>query len=540
MFRFFTGLILLLFCSCANYNSLRIISTNGRKLFYSEDRRIRMLYYGDYVFDDPSNHEIRDTFKDILNNCFGKETFIDSNFLIVCHTVVPPFIASSIILKNKADLDQKNVIRNGFLKGENKGKSFFEKTFMRKSLTYTIRVYDYQKDWLIIAFSSEIITPELTEIFSTLNYQNDFEKYTPQSPDHFCRQLLKDLNYFKPVNYLKKIETNYQNPGDQLRLLPVSIRYNSYVKNTDSLFAKLKSYVELYRDISLPDLHQDPDLLAKTNQERLAKAIQNQKIIMVDNSDYLTSQRFLLTKHLKTFYEKGFSYLILDRFINENGLPEKDYDPKLANLLRQARLYNFEILYLDNSDKQNRNLRNAQKLSELINGKDSKAKFIYFSSLNNISFNPESRSDFISCFQTISGIQPFTISQKAYQFAQLPGKIKELFFKPEDINTIPVGKYDAYLVNNFEKKDFKLYPDCKQYQAVVDISEINLWDNEYLAQIYPLMEYEDNKKECRPCLNCLIKKEQTSFIVNLPQGSYQFILKDISNNIIYAKIIEII
>lgn len=531
--------ITLCFSSCGGSKDLSAHNYfNGARL-YNDSLNLTIKFPGDVRFKSEFNsNKVKKEIKKIpqLKNTIP---------IVLANTTVPPYYESILFYE-----EQKPV---GYEEDVPKIKLLVEDTINRQVL--------YQSD-----FGSKSIYLLLK---STESDPNSIFVLKPDGKNiiksaTFDISVKKELDYWDIFNQYR-YEDNILFLSKKIKNAPVEITpENKWVKKQIllTLLSRDPSYKKFKKLIQQPEreayLHPIIEIALRNKEgvyesdtkvfQKIKELGQKERVIMLNESHWMPNNRILATQLLDPLKEAGFHYLAVeavyedkDRYLNDREVPTHTTgyyvrEPYFGLFLRRAKELGFEILSYDRFDTENRELKQAQNIYNIIKN-DPDAKVFVYAGLSHI-FEKEAKYDYKRMaiyFKEISQIDPITIDQTT-----LLSDIKEkitLFdskFFPDDKKI--EKNTDYFLLNTIKPGLSELYPEEDLHLIQLEVPGLLKYkDQEVFISAFIAKEYEKYKNNSISIKNKIHRVKDDKINLTLPKSDVYIRIQDEGNNLIYLK-----
>lgn len=455
-----------------------------------------------------------------------------------------------LILYGKSVLNERNTIfitlldsvdLNKFESGVHDNKKYYHKIYHDNKFKNLENIFPY-KDKFVYVFEKSIINEhnyysenkqknDSIYLNKTIGFTTLTDKPKPVSPyDYLFNDFFNNNNYSA---YQKLISNKYNYKSQEelheyyqalLTLLSFANEFRLLEKNEllwkKNLKNKKKKYELVYENFKITNL------------------IKENQLVMINESHHHAEHRFFLGSLLSEFKVKNFKYLAVEGIqndsINKRGYPivsDGVYvnEPFFANMLREAKRLNYEIISYDKPREKKRDSLAANEIFSKTFEKNQLAKVIIYVGYEHINENPILKNPWLAYyFLNNYKINPLTISQTntIFTFNNLKKKNKIQLIKNSDFKivsdfTIYNGINPETCYNCFEKNKHRNY----KYQFKGESNSL---------LVYYTEEFLNQKNKAIPTM---VKKNKNkkSVKLNICTGNYVFCEQNIKGEIIYTK-----
>lgn len=295
--------------------------------------------------------------------------------------------------------------------------------------------------------------------------------------------------------------------------------------------------------------------------EKIATLARSNKIVMLNENHWYPNHRILATKLLNPLKESGYTYLAIEavgrdkdtllvndkntELFGKRNYPTKSTgyytrEPYFGIFIREALNLGYKIISYDYSDGEEREISQAKNIKKIIE-KDPNAKIFVYAGLAHIyEGNTRGTKRMAEYFKEITNINPLTIDQ-THLFGNTQSELAlfeaNLFEGEERLNTnvdyLIINHIKPTLDNVFEKETMTNF-------SLVEEELNNYLNKEILISIYYFEEYKKYKSSSVPIFNKITKLTSNQIDLHLPIGNYYLKIRDINDNLILSKEIQVI
>lgn len=531
-------LFLFLLTSCGSVKSWREYNYINGSEFYNDSLNIRVVFFGDTKLY--SNN------KEVPNLGIGKKNFKRKNVLVHGFCYDPQYDVFLLYRENKNIGDQEDTL---ILINNKKQQVAYKKSVDGKEVILLLKSTEDRSRKDII---NTLIYDGKQLIGSVkINDSTDYE-----------------LSYFKIFDTYKKND-NILFVYNKLNTAPIeSTKQNDWVKfqfiaTVLSRDTKFDNFQDLIKDFDknkkerlnpvIEKLLQNNEQIVESNNaaiNKISELSREKRVVMLNELHWQPQHRILAYQLLKPLKNNGYNYLAVegvtlgnDTILNKRKVPVKTTgyytnEPYFGLFLREALKLGYEIVAYDNFETDNREKTQALNIGSIFE-KDSTAKVFVYAGIDHILEYNSPTKRMAQYFKEETGIDPLTINQ-----VELIGDTHneitlfntDVFEGMERINT----NVDYFVINNiqpalnqfFEIEEIITYHF--QDQALQAYSNTNVY-----AAVYFQDEYKSYLSNSVPLKNRIIKVKSDKISLDLPVGEYHILIKDINDNIVISKKIEV-
>ena len=530
---------LLLTTSCVGIKSYREHNYINGSEFYNDSLSISAVFFGDMKFYPITKKE------PILN--LQKERHLRKRNLLFYGKAYDPEYEVFLFYREKSNIKPSEDTL--LLNDDENQKVAYKKSTQGKEITLLLRNTEKykqgKKNKTLLLDGKKLINSVRFDSYrkDELTYMKIFNNY--QNEDN----ILYVSNKFNTA----PIENSKQNDWMKFQLLTTVLSKDPDFRD----YQELINEFELNKKTRLSDVI-ERFLREKTNWYKsdsdalneIADLSKNEQVVMLNELHWLPKHRILASKLLRPLKEAGYNYFAVegvflekDSLLNENKFPVKSTgyytnEPYFGLLLRKALKLGYEVVAYDDFDKNNREEAQALNIKKIFD-KDPDAKVFVYAGIDHVLEHNPSLKRMAEYFKELSGIDPLTINQ-----AEIIGDTKkniilfkaDSFSKIERINT----NVDYFIINNikptltefFQKKEITSF--VFQDHALREYNNKNV----YVAVFFQ-HEYLRYSTHSVPLQSRILKVKNNEIQLDLPVGKYQILIKDINNNAIISKQIEV-
>ena len=349
------------------------------------------------------------------------------------------------------------------------------------------------------------------------------------SPFEVLNKNIESINYLKVLNELNEIK---ENNFTKKQLL---LTFNSFISNNEDYYKNLNEFekpLKLKQFKVIDSLNKLNKIITGENeiQKELAKLIQNEKLIIINESHWKPNHRLFLNHLLPLLKSKGFNNIafegIYDSLFNakinlKTGFYSKE--TQYQKLINEALKQDFNIIPYDFSSD-NRELEPINKFKRILDND----KLIIFVGFDHVIENSKSNKKWLAeNIKVLLNINPVTISQTT------------LFHDDIDIGLV----YDNLLPEDFSSKNIVDFHIINNLRFEIKGEKISIENNFSNDKELIFHFYEDplnlNDPYKIPTYSYVLKDVGGNFKLDLPKGKYFYEIYNKNNDFIVLKNIEV-
>lgn len=481
-----------------------------------EEKEVYCQLFGDFDKSKFSEYKIDKSLKKILRkiNFNSKE----DSLLFQSSTVLEPKYYAVGILRKK--IDEKNYVPELTQNGVLLTKTIFVKNIVIYETVYKLPNF----------FFSLLFYEKGKVIKNTIDYQRMRELTVEALKNKNCGRInVADVaneifNYDKKGNYL-----TYRWLGkEKNRYADADTKMSVY----NQVLATYMNFAQVYDNSPLNFENElDNNYLTQKHLsiEKLQDTLKNEKLILFNEAHHLAKHKYLVGILLKPLYDKGFRYLGLESFYEDENfkiskVPTLDNgfylrDPVVGNLVREAKKIGYTVFGYDSQDE-NREEEQAKNIYNATFKLNPNAKVLILGGYSHIE---ESNDWMAGKFQNLFNINPFTVNQTCFENLSSKYDIIEYVKNANNV------KSDLFIINSL-----KIGNNCFNSKESKDVDvhiPIEIKGNEVLL-IYNSNEFYSQERPI-PVWVKSIENKENSFKINLCKEDYKIIIKNLQNDVLY-------
>jgi len=410
------------------------------------------------------------------------------------------------------------------------------------------KIYEYISNHPEIGNSKKTYKTLLVDSLNQIDYIKPFKKLLADKPKYTSLDLSREFYYEAGI------------------LATFIADYRSAIAFFDS-----SENISRTKKIELNELQKSRyDSLEIANLNVLYSAIDTSRIVMLNESHHKSLNRVFAYSLLDYLYSKGFRYFAAEALQNISKLNFKSksfylsrdvgfytLDPAMAELFRYALHIGFRLIpYEFTGDMLDREIMQAFNISKAFNESKDNKLFVYagyghIEKEKSEEFKP--MGYFLNMF---TGVNPLTINQERYTEGNVNSVSQEgykyLVKKYGIIHPSVLMKNGrSFFVGNKQMYDFYLlHPTTLQNElrpnwlSKFSISKERVQIKDIQKDCFLVQAFYSNELKKAKNLNKIIPADQTydsssGYFLYIKKGIYNIIQRDIDNNIIYNKKLNI-
>lgn len=448
---------------------------------------------------------------------------------------------------------------------ENKSKLFFKKNSKKQIIFYTLN----NEHFLFLisknsnnnkAINNNQIKAAIS-ILEKVRIGSNYQNFTPPDPFSLSDKTFNSSsngNYLLPLVSLNSIQEFY--PEKDSRKFSyfgqAALTYNSFIGQNKFYKSLLKKFEFFKNDSLLDNASKNNNFLADSSAiKKIIEESSTKQIVMFNETHLFPKQRYFVSLLLQQLYQKGFRYLALealfDTTINSRHFPLQSSgfytrEPQMSNLIRNAIRLGYTLIpYEDKNENSTFDQREKNQAINLYNNtikKDKNARVVVLcGGGHNIKDTTANRVYMAGYFLKISGVNPLVI-RSYFNYCTYEYKNKIFLFDAKSYVKASreyqvENQCDYIIANNYMENDFRLYPqsNIKDIDYSISLPKLTTTDQTLVVGLIYIKEEFDRFANPVPIFTWLIDESTKMINAKLPFGSYIFLIKNETGNILFTK-----
>lgn len=505
--------------------------------YYNTELNISSKFFGDISYSKPRRNEIKKKISEF-------KILKYKNLVVYGKSFISPFYDLLLFYENNVKSEVSNgIIEEVLLLNDTIKNRILYKKQDNNKIFYLLLIGE-RKKWtknFLLDDAKKIIknTSFDTTIINKFDYVKLFNNYRQEDNILLVREKFDNA----------PISNNNKNNWMKFQLLSPILSRDSenrrFVESIEEFESKrLFELSRIYKD-SMGKIDNIINQSEDSVLREIKRLSRDQQVVMLNEIHWHPKHRIMAFKLLPLLKENGFKYIAIeaidknkDSELNKRKYPVKSSgyytrEPFFAMFIREALALGFIIKGYDDFESDNRELKQAKNIYNIIE-KDKKAKVFVYAGIDHILENNPSKIRMAEYFRNISEIDPLTLDQVEL-ISDTKEKINivnsQVFKENLSINT----NVDYFIINNINTTINEIYGEkhIRRHKIVLNKEVIKFKNQEIFISVYFNDEFEINGTSSIPILNRIILFQDDIYL-SLKKGNYYIIVKDKENHIVQS------